>query len=183
MSPQYPAPSSRPSSVLPSEAEQELKRELLRVVLAKTLKKNGIPPQWISVEVNAMTQPSGEVWIEISFSLQVDEPRFLTYISSFQAEFERRLLEIAPDARQWLSRIAWTVTPDPIYEAAMPSPGYWENVTADRELTARQKGAMEWDRESLARHFSDTNPGDLVVDFVETLPPDRSIENLAPPRD
>jgi hypothetical protein len=176
------APLSQPPARTAAEAELDLKKELLRVVLANTLKRNGVPPQWISGEINAMNLPSGEEWIEVRLALQVDEPRFLTYLTSFQADFERRLIAIAPEAKQWLSRIAWTLTPDPVYEVAMPSPEYWEHVVADRELTARQKGAMDWDKETLARHFSDTNPGDLVVDFDDTNPPDRQIENLAPPK-
>jgi hypothetical protein len=178
MSPQ----SSAPASISPADAENELRRELLRVVLAKTLKRCGVPPQWISGEVNIMNLPSGEQRIEVRLAVQVDEPRFFTYLASFQAEFERRLLHIAPDAKQWLSGIAWALTPDPIYEAPLPTPEYWGHVIADRELTARQKGAMEWDRDALARHFVDTNPGELVVNFDNTIPPDRQIENLAPPK-
>ncbi|MEZ0310117.1 MAG: hypothetical protein ACAH21_19480, partial [Ramlibacter sp.] len=134
-------PNSRTAAMTPLEAELALKKELLGVVLGKTLKKNGVPPQWISGEVNAMTLPSGEAWIEVRLAVQVDEPRFLTYLTSFQADFERRLVAIAPDAKEWLSRIAWTLMPDPTYESPMPSPEYWEHVLVDRELTARQKGA------------------------------------------
>ena len=177
MATQSPGPSSRP----PNETELDLKRELLRVVLAKTLKRNGVPPQWIGGEINAMNLPTGELRIEVRLSVQVDEPRFLGYLASFQADFERRLLGIAPDAMQWLSGIAWSLTPDPTFEVSLPSAEYWEHVIADRELTARQKGAMEWDRESLARHFVDTNPGELVVDFDDTNPPDRDVEDIAPP--
>ncbi len=172
--------SSAPHSQPPSEADLDLKRELLRVVLAKTL-KNGVPPQWIGAELNTMALPSGEPWIELRLSVQVDEPRLIAFISSFQADFERRLLEIAPDAKKWVAGIVWTVTPDPIFEVAMPSPDYWEHVIADRALTARQKGAMGWDRDTMARHFSETSPGDLMVDFDDTNPPERGVEDISPP--
>ena len=177
MAKQYPAPSSVP----PSESDLDLKRDLLRVVLATTLKKNGVPPQWIGGEINAMNLPTGELRIELRLSVQVDEPRFLAYLASFQADFERRLLGIAPDAKQWVSGIAWSLTPDPTFEIPLPTPDYWEQVIVDRGLTARQKGAVVWDRDALARHFLDTNPGDLVVDFDDTNPPQRDVEDLAPP--
>jgi hypothetical protein len=176
MATQSSAPHSRP----PTETELDLKKELLRVVLAKTLKKNGVPPQWIGGELNAMMLPSGEPWIELRLQVQIDDPRLLAYLTSFQADFERRLLGIAPDAKQWVSGIVWSLTPDPVFEVAMPSPEYWDHVTADRELTARQKGALGWDRDTLARHFLDTNPGDLVVDFDNTRPPQRDIEDISP---
>ena len=177
MSSQYSGPTSRS----PYDTELDLKRDLLQVVLAKTLKKNGVPPQWVSGEINAMNLPSGELRIEVRLSVQLDEPRFLGYLASFQADFERRLLSIAPDAREWVSGIVWSLTPDPTFEVALPTAEYWEHVMADRELTAREKGAMEWDRESLARHFVDTNPGELVVDFDDTNPPERDVEDIAPP--
>jgi hypothetical protein len=159
-----------------------MQRELLRVVLANTLKKNGVPPQWIGAEINVMSLPSGEPLVEIRFSVQCDEPRLLTYLSSFQADFLRRLLAIAPDADKWLSGIVWALQNDAIYEIPMPSADYWEDVQADRELTARQKGALDWDRETIARHFSDTNPSELMVNFGDTQPPDRDIENISRPK-
>jgi len=167
-------------SVMPSESELDLKRELLRVVLARTLNKNGVPPPWVGGEINAMNLPTGELRIEVRLSVQVDEPRFLTYLASFQADFERRLLAIAPDAKQWVSGITWSLTPDPLFEVPLPTPEYWEHVIADRQLTAHEKGAVVWDRDAMSRHFLDTKPGDLVVDFDDSAPPKREIEDLAP---
>jgi hypothetical protein len=164
------------------EEQMQLRREMLRVVLAKTIQKANVPAAWIGGELNPMVTPDGEQWIEVRLSVQVDEPRFLTYLSSFQADLERRLLSAAPDARRWLAGITWKLTPDAIYEMPLPQPEYWEHVQADRLLTARQKGAAEWDRESLEKHFSDTNPGEMVVDFDDTSPPERDVENLAKPR-
>jgi hypothetical protein len=172
---------SSPHSLSPSESELDLKRDLLRVVLSNTLKKNGVPPQWIDGEINAMSLPTGELRIEVRLSVRVDEPRLLAYLASFQADFERRLLGIAPDAKQWVSGIVWSLTPDPIFEVAMPTADYWEQVIADRELTARQKGAVAWDREAMERHFLETHPGELLVDFDDTPAPQRGVEDLAPP--
>lgn len=172
---------SQLSSAPPADDELDLRRKLLRVVLGNTLKKNGVPPQWIGGEILAMTSTTGEDRIEVRLSVECDEPRFLTYLSSFQAEFQRRLLAIAPDAKHWVSGISWILHTDPAFETALPSAEYWGHVMADRELTLRQKGAVEWDRDSLARHFVDTDPGELVVDFTDTRPPDKDVEDIAPP--
>jgi hypothetical protein len=175
------APQYEPHSLSPSESELDLKRDLLRVVLSNTLKKNGLPPQWIAGEINAMSLPTGELRIEVRLSVQVDEPRLLAFLTSFQADFERRLLGIAPDAKQWVSGIVWSLAPDPVFEIALPTPDYWEQVIADRELTARQKGAVAWDRDAMERHFLETSPDELLVDFDDTHPPARGVEDLAPP--
>jgi hypothetical protein len=174
------AEAAREAELLRLQAERmERRKQLLKIVLAKTIQKSQVPPAWIGGELNPMVLPNGEEWIEVRLSVQVDEPRFLTYLTSFQAEMERRLLAAAPDVRQWLSGITWKLTPDAIYELPLPQAEYWNQVQADRLLTARQKGAAEWDRESLERHFSDTNPGELVVDYEDTTPPEREVENLA----
>lgn len=175
MNPQY----SAPHSLSPSESELDLKRDLLRVVLSNTLKKNGVPPQWIDGEINSMTLPTGELRIEVRLSVQVDEPRLLAFLASFQADFERRLLGIAPDAKQWVSGIVWSLAPDPVFEVALPTADYWEQVIADRELTARQKGAVVWDRDAMERHFVETRPDELLVDFDDTPPPERGVEDIA----
>lgn len=161
--------------------KMELRKQMLSVVLAKTVQKTNVPAAWIGGELNVMVTPEGEEWIEVRLSVQLDEPRFLTYLTSFQAELERRLLAAAPDVRQWLSGITWKLTPDAIYELPLPQPQYWEHVQADRLLTARQKGAVDWDRESLEKHFSDTDPGEVVADFQSTSPPERPVENIARP--
>lgn len=164
-----------------AEAKLQLRKDLLGVVIAKTVQKTKVPAAWIGGELNPMVLPSGEEWIEVRLSLRVDEPRILTYLSSIQAEFERRLLDADPNAREWLAGITWSLTTDPIFEMAPPEAGYWEHVQSDRLLTARQKGTAEWDRDALAHHFSDTNPGEMVVDFQQTSPPDRDVEDLAKP--
>src|SRR3954469_10245394 len=107
---------AREAAAAKARAEKlDVRKQMLRVVLAKTVQKTNVPAAWIGGELNAMVTPEGEEWIEVRLSVQVDEPRFLTYISSFQAELERRLLIAAPDVRHWLSGITWKITPDAIY--------------------------------------------------------------------
>jgi hypothetical protein len=161
--------------------EVGLRRELLRFVLHDTLKKTGVPAQWIGGEATPLLHDSGELSIEIRLILECDEPRFLYYLAAFQAEFEDRLLAIDPRAWDWVSRITWSLGThreegDP--EFRMPPPDYWSHVVNDREITARQQGRKEWDQETLARHFEDTDPGH--ADFENTHPPDRDEEDLHP---
>jgi hypothetical protein len=161
--------------------EVSLRRELLRVVLRDTLRKTGVPPQWIGGETTPYTDPDGQLTIEIRLVLECDEPRFLYYLAAFQGEFESRLLAIEPNAWDWISRISWSLgarrDTDPDFQ--MPTPDYWEHVVRDRQLAARQAGRMEWDREALAHHFEDTSPADEQEDFQHTAPPAWDAEDLA----
>lgn len=153
--------------------EVHLRRELLRFVLHDTLRKTGVPPQWIGGEATPAVDEEGRLSIEIRLILECDEPRFLYYLAAFQAEFEARLVVIDPQAWDWVSRISWGLgsrrEPGDA-DFTLPSPEYWQHVIRDREVTARQQGRKEWDREALARHFEDTDPGD--PDFENTHPPE-----------
>ena len=155
-----------------AENDISLRRELLRMVLRDTLKHTGVPQQWIGGEATPFTDEEGRLTIEVRLILECEEPRFHYYLAAFQSEFEARLLAIEPRAWDWVSRISWSLSShrkdnDPDF--VMPSPDYWEEVQHDRQLTARQKGRLEWGQEDLARHFEDTHPGE--GDFENTHPP------------
>jgi hypothetical protein len=161
--------------------EVTLRRELLRFVLHDTLKLAGIPPQWVGGEATPSVDEAGQLTIEVRLILECAEPRFLYYLGAFQAAFESRLLAIEPKAWDWVSRISWSLASqrredDPDFD--MPPPEYWGHVLRDRDLNARKDGRLEWDQEALARHFEDTDPGQL--DFQPTNPPDRDEEDLHP---
>ncbi|MEO5672878.1 MAG: hypothetical protein ABIR26_19490 [Ramlibacter sp.] len=161
--------------------ELHLQRELLRVVLRDTLKKTGVPPQWIGGETSDTVDESGKRSIEVRLILEADEPRFLYYLAAFQAEFESRLLAVDPKAWNWVARISWSLATK--LEAgdsdfAMPTPEYWQYVIRDRHLTARQQGRLDWDQETLERHFEDTDPN--VLDFDDTRPPEMGVEDIRP---
>jgi len=158
-----------------------LQRELLRVVLRDTLKKTGVPPQWIGGETTPTVDADGKVTIEVRLILEAHEPRFLYYLAAFQKEFEARLLAVEPRAWDWVARVSWSLAAqldeaDPDFK--MPTADYWEHVVRDRQLTARQAGRMDWDQEALERHFEDTDPGEN--DFQNTQPPDRDVEDILP---
>jgi len=160
--------------MLSSAATQQvhLRRELLRFVLHDTLKKTGVPAAWIGGEATPAVHESGRLTMEIRLVIECDEPRLLYYLAPFQAAFEERLLAIEPDAWAWVTRISWGLGSkrEPgDRDHAMPPPDYWEHVIRDRQVTARQQGRLDWDRETLARHFEDTDPGD--PDFESTHPP------------
>jgi hypothetical protein len=160
--------------------ELGLRRELLRLVLHDTLKKTGVPPQWIGGEATPLQDAQGRLSMEVRLVVEVDEPRFLYYLAAFQADFEERLLEIDARAWDWVARIGWSLRAqreDMDDEYIMPDGEYWQHVQADREVVAAQQGRKHWEKEALARHFEHTEP-DHEPEFAPTIPPDRMTENI-----
>lgn len=177
MPPPTETPSPAPSLNSP---EFNLRRQLLGVVLRETLRKGGIPAEWIAGEVLPLVLPNGAVQVEVHLSVTIDEPRVYFYLSSLQASFERRLQAMAPDAKDWVAKLSWHLSPDPSWEVAMPAPDYWEQVAADRELTMKKDGGKPWTADELKIHFSDTNPSEFAADFGDTQPPERQMEDVRP---
>src|SRR3982751_6392587 len=68
---------ARKAAAAKAHAEKlDVRKQMLRVGLAKTVQKTNVPAAWIGGELNAMVTPEGEEWIEVRLSVQVDEPRF-----------------------------------------------------------------------------------------------------------
>jgi len=147
-----------------SEADQKtaLRKRLLNVVLHNTIKHTGVPAEWIGGGTNVVTSPAGHVTIELALELTCDEPRFLTYLTAFQAEFGRRLLAFEKSAFDWFSGIRWRLENEPAFETSMPPSSYWDEVARDRGITARKVGAIVRDRRKSSDHFVETEPAGLI---------------------
>lgn len=150
-----------------------LRKELLRIVLRDTLKKTGIPPQWIGGETTASVDEAGRPWLEVRLVLECNEPRLLYYLAVFQKEFESGLLALDPRAWDWVSRISWSLSGHglDVEDLDLPGAAYWQGVMRDRQLLVHQEGDVKWEQDELARHFASTEPGPR--DFENTQPPRR----------
>jgi hypothetical protein len=95
-----------------------------------------------------------------------------------QADFLRRLLAIDESAHNWFAGLVWRLTCEPASEISVPGEDYWVAVDNDRRASAHARGDPAWDRHTLERHFSETRPDDLVVDFSDTEAPQREIKDI-----
>jgi hypothetical protein len=164
--------------------QMALRTELLRIVLRDTLKKTGIPPQWIGGETTPWADAEGRLSLEVRLILECNEPRVLYYLGAFQKEFEATLLAMEPNAWDWVSRISWSLSghgADLEADFDLPGAEYWQAVVRDRKLVVHQEGGLKWEREELARHFAETQPGGGNADFQNTQPPMREVEDLRSP--
>jgi hypothetical protein len=158
VSPSMTTPTPTPADDL------QLRKQLLKVVLRDTVRSNGVPGAWIAGETKLAVQPTGETMMELQLSVECDEPRFLTYLTAFQADFNRRLLAIEPGAGEWFSALTWRLRNEPKFEVSMPAPIFWDKVSRDRE-----------DKPQVA----EPPPLPPRVDFAKTLPTPRRAEDLA----
>lgn len=125
-----PAPHPAPPSVSPStKPHADIQRELVRVVLKDTLRRHGIPSEWLACEVNIVAQgPRGEELHIQLLVLQWNE-LLLRYARALELQLLRGLdrFEPAVDHTQKCT-ISWRFSPDcgcPF--TVLPPPVVWSH--------------------------------------------------------
>ena len=125
-----PASASASTQFQESEADSDQpasrngpRRELVQVVLRDTMRKHGIPSDWIECRVLSTIGRNGRHGLHVNFVVKQAHDKLLAYVFAFQDSFERELARFEPRARDWLLSIGWEFqgfNPD-----EMPDPRTW----------------------------------------------------------
>jgi hypothetical protein len=114
---------SEPDSDDPQGSRNAPRRELVQVVLRDTMRKHGIPSDWIECRILSASTRSGRTGLHVNFVVRQAHDRLITYVFAFQDSFERELARFEPRAREWLLSLGWEFQGfDP---AEMPDPHAW----------------------------------------------------------
>jgi hypothetical protein len=146
--------STRPSAPITSqfqdsETTTELssnnapRRELVQVVLRDTMRKHGIPSDWIECRILSVVSNSRGSGMHVQFVVRRGDDRLITFVHAFQSSFMRELEKFEPKAAEWIFSLSWQFEgkPEPTH-AAMPDPGTWGGATrAAASAAAKGKGA------------------------------------------
>lgn len=106
------------------------RRELVQVILRDTMRKHGIPSDWIECRMLSTVSRGGRHGLHVNFVVKQAHDRLLAYVFAFQDSFERELARFEPRARDWLLSLAWEFQgfnakdmPDPhTWAASLPAP-------------------------------------------------------------
>ena len=113
------------SSKIPAMS-QDMRRELLRVTLRETLRRHGIPLDWIGADMLTATSRSGQTGIHWRLSIRHWDPRLMIHVVALQNRLISRLQMVDPMAETWLMGVSWQVAvPDESACPALPHPGSW----------------------------------------------------------
>ena len=99
------------------------KRELVQVVLRDTMRKHGIPSDWVECRMLSSVSRTGRHGLHVNFVVRRAHDRLLAYVFAFQDSFERELARFEPRARDWLLSIGWEF--QGFNAAEMPDPNTW----------------------------------------------------------
>src|SRR5205085_7461657 len=99
------------------------RRGLVQVVLRDSMRKHGIPSDWIECRMLSSVNKVGRHGLHVNFVVKQAHDRLLAYVFSFQDSFERELARYEPRARDWLLSLGWEFQGFNVAE--MPDPRDW----------------------------------------------------------
>jgi hypothetical protein len=83
------------------------RRELVQVVTRDTMRKHGIPSDWLECRILSTVTRSGRAGLHVSFVVRQAHEQLLGYVFAFQDSFLSELARFEPRARDWLVSVGW----------------------------------------------------------------------------
>jgi hypothetical protein len=83
------------------------RRELVQVVLRDTMRKHGIPSDWIECRVLSTISRGGRPGLHVNFVVRQAHEQLLAYVFAFQDSFGRELSRFDPRCNDWLMSLGW----------------------------------------------------------------------------
>ena len=114
---------SEPDSDNEEGSRNAHRRELVQVVLRDTMRKHGIPSDWVECRMLSTLNRAGRHGLHVNFVVKREHDKLLAYVFAFQDSFERELARFEPRARDWLLSLGWEF--QGFNAAEMPDPRTW----------------------------------------------------------
>ncbi len=101
---------------------RDTRRELVHVVLRDTMRKHGIPSDWIDCRILSAQTRQGKAGMHVQFVVRQGDEQLLNYVHAFQDSFWEEILKFDPQAREWLFSVAWQFD-GKVARGSAPPPG------------------------------------------------------------
>jgi hypothetical protein len=143
----------------------DVQRELVRVVLKDTLRKNGIPAGWIGCEVTGISHRNMDDELFVHLIVMHGNEALLQYAPALQQDLMQGLDRFEPNVDHSNYVVSWLISPDCGFKrTTLPAPSFWAlDEVAQQAAMAPQKAKPKFD---LPDPVAPTNPGT----FAPTVP-------------
>ncbi len=108
------------------------RRELVQVVLRDTMRRHGVPSDWIDCRILSVVSRSAMTGMHVHLVVRQGHERLLTYIPAFQSSFMSSIQKFEPRVQDWLLSLSWQF--DGMSESnypQMPDPRSWTGAPPD----------------------------------------------------
>lgn len=107
-------------------SENDMRRQLVQVLLRDMLRKHGLPAEWIDCQmliVSSRTKGSG---MFVRLVVRHWDARLLNYASAFQKELLAEIKQFEPQAASWLHGVSWQLeVDDSCPYTTLPARDFW----------------------------------------------------------
>lgn len=105
------------------------RRDLVRLTLRETLRKHGIPVEWIDCRMLSVLTQQHKSGMHVQFLVRQADQQMMPYVHAFQESFWARLLGMDPHARQWLFSVGWEFHGEPVQGfSSLPDADSWKHA-------------------------------------------------------
>ncbi|HVZ43134.1 MAG TPA: hypothetical protein VHA82_04930 [Ramlibacter sp.] len=103
------------------------RRDLVQVVLRDTMRRHGIPSDWIESRIlSVMSTRRGGEGMHVLLVVRQGDDRLAPYVHAFQQTFMEELLKFEPKARDWVFSVSWQFEGKPRDgHGSLPDPASW----------------------------------------------------------
>jgi hypothetical protein len=121
-------PESAPAPVEDDEngARSTPRRDLVQVVLRETMRKHGIPSDWMDCLILSVVSKSRGTGMHVQLVVKQGDDRLVTYVHAFQESFLEELARFDRKARDQVFSLSWQFQGKPAQRnTEMPEPASW----------------------------------------------------------
>jgi hypothetical protein len=141
-----PVPHAAPHSIPPSvRPHADVQRELVRVVLKDTMRRHGIPSEWLTCEVNTVTTSANTEELHIQLVLVQWHELLLRYAPALEIQLLRGLDRLEPTVdHAKKSTISWRFAPEcgcPF--TVLPPPVVWSHDAAPEPVAEEAPSILD----------------------------------------
>ena len=130
---------------------RDTRRELVQVVLRDTMRKHGVPSDWVDCRILSVMTRERKAGMHVQFLVRQGDEQLLNYVHAFQDAFWEEILKFEPHARDWLFSVAWQFFGKAARGLApVPGPGAWTDAPASEPAEAGDTQPQYEDAEDLA---------------------------------
>jgi hypothetical protein len=170
------------------------RRELIHTVLRETMRKHGIPSDWIGCRVLSVVTKQQKAGVHVQFIVRKGDQQLIAYVHQFQEAFWRELEHLDPFARQWVFSVAWqfdgrapssvtTAAPvlatepaapreKPVFAEIAPQPDAPETQPEAGDTLPAEEDAVDLESDLAALYAAMSAPAALGSDVTPSKPRD-----------
>ena len=103
------------------------RREVVQVVLRDTMRRHGIPSDWVEARILSVMSTSRGSGMHVLLVVRHGDERLAPYVHAFQDSFMQELVRLEPKATDWIFSVSWQFEGKGPHgrHPAMPDPATW----------------------------------------------------------